>query len=39
VYYFKSAGNDAMVSVSELTLLVTLSGTAHTDVPDYLLGA
>jgi Ca2+-binding RTX toxin-like protein len=39
VFYFKSAGADALVSASELTLLATLSGTPATDVGDYLLGA
>jgi len=36
VYYFKSAGNDAVVSASELTLLATLTGTHDTGAADYL---
>jgi Ca2+-binding RTX toxin-like protein len=39
VYYFKSAGNDALVSSSELTLLATLGGTPATNVSDYLFGS
>lgn len=35
VYYFKSAGADAVVSASELTLMATLAGTATTTVDDY----
>jgi Ca2+-binding RTX toxin-like protein len=38
VYYFKSAGTDAVVSSSELTLLATLNGTPATDVADYMFG-
>jgi hypothetical protein len=38
LYYFKSDGNDALVSASELTLLATLQGTPHTNVSDYLFG-
>jgi hypothetical protein len=39
LYYFKSAGSDAVVSSSELTLLATLSGAPATGVADYLFGA
>jgi Ca2+-binding RTX toxin-like protein len=39
VYYFKSAGNDAVVSASELTLLASLEGAAQTGVSNYLFGA
>jgi Ca2+-binding RTX toxin-like protein len=35
LYLFTSAGNDATVSASELTLLATLTGTASTAVGDY----
>jgi Ca2+-binding RTX toxin-like protein len=39
VYYFKSAGNDALVTSSELTLLAILSATPATGVTDYLFGS
>lgn len=35
VYYFTSAGTDALVSASELTLMATLVGTAGTVIGDY----
>jgi Ca2+-binding RTX toxin-like protein len=38
VYYFKSAGADAQVSASELTLLATLQNTPATATTDYLFG-
>jgi Ca2+-binding RTX toxin-like protein len=39
IYYFQSAGQDSLVSASELTLLATLVGNSSTGVGDYLLGA
>jgi Ca2+-binding RTX toxin-like protein len=38
VCYFKSSGNDALVSASELTILAALSGASTTLVQDYMIG-